>query len=146
MWTIPRREIFFYCSCSSFKVGLGCLARSFQVDNEVQLCSSHGWSGGHCIREGKPPSLWTCWHVGGGWSMHLSSYLVPFRSIWSWQRLPWFMFLVLLKMNIVSVLFPSWRTKSAIAWTLTCRWLLQCMHINSSHLIPFHIKLPMICG
>jgi hypothetical protein len=49
MWMILRRDICFYCSCSSFRVGFGCLARFFQVDNEIQLCSSHGWNGGHCI-------------------------------------------------------------------------------------------------
>jgi hypothetical protein len=44
--------------------------------------------------------------------------------------------------NFVSFLI----TKCAIAWTLTCKWLFHCMHINSSHLIPFRMRLPMICG
>ncbi len=92
------------------------------------------------------PSLWTCWHAWGRWSMHLNTYLIPFWSTWSEQRFPWFMLSVLLKMNVVSILFLSWRTKCAITWTFTCKWLLQCMHINYSHLIPFHMRLFMICG
>ncbi len=84
MWTISRGKMCSYCSCSSFRLGFGCSTRSFQANNEVQLYSSHGWSGGPCIQQGKPHHYEHVDMCVGGRSMHLNFYLIPFRNTWSW--------------------------------------------------------------
>jgi len=146
MWTILKGKICSFCSCSYFRLGFGCSTRSFQANNEVQFCSSHGWSGG--------PYIWQCkpHHcepvdmrvVGNPCISTLISFLSKVLKVGRDWHGSWFQFCW--KWTFVLILFPFWRIKCAIAWMLIYKWLLQCIHINSSHLIPFHMKLPMICG
>jgi hypothetical protein len=69
----------------------------------------------HLTRLTLPSSILS--HTRGKWSMHHNCCLMFFLNIKKWPRLPWFMCLVLLKMNDVLVLLHSWITKCGIDWT-----------------------------
>ncbi len=58
-------------------------------------------------------------------SMHHSCCFIHFQNMSSWQRLLWFIFWVLLKMNVVSVQFHSWKPKCTIAWTNSCSYVVM---------------------